>query len=85
MKSLLIFSNFIIKKGGFQMYQANIYEDSVIIKRIVANGIDTLKTKCRHYILAQNITTIEVLKLEDVGYLKLPKEIENIIEKDLML
>jgi len=67
------------------LYQANIYEDAIIVKRIVANGIDTLRQKCRHYTLAQNITQIEVVELKDVGYFKIPKEFENIIEKELML
>lgn len=67
------------------MYQANIYEDSIIVKRILAGSVEVLKNKCKGYIFAQNITSIEVVELKNVGYFKLPKQIEKVIEKDLML
>ena len=65
-------------------YQAVIYRDAVIINTIIANSLEVLKSKCEHWINDEKITSIKVMKVEDVGYFKLSKEFEEIL-KDQML
>ena len=66
-------------------YQAKIYIDAVPINTIVANSIEILKIKCEPFIKDEKITTIEVSEVNDLGFFKLPKEIEKVIEKELIL
>lgn len=66
-------------------YQAKIYIDAVPINTIVANSIEILKIKCEPFIKDKKITTIEVSEVNDLGFFKLPKEIEKVIEKELIL
>lgn len=65
-------------------YQAVIYRDAVIRDTIIANSLEVLKSKCEPWINDEKITSIEVMKCEDVGYFKLPKDFEEIL-KDKML
>lgn len=65
-------------------YQAVIYRDAVIRNTIIANSLEVLKSKCEPWINDEKITSIHVMKVEDVGYFKLPKDLEEIL-KDKML
>ena len=65
-------------------YQAVIYRDAVIRNTIIANSLEVLKNKCEPWINDEKITSIKVMKVEDVGYFKLSKEFEEIL-KDKML
>ncbi len=65
-------------------YQAVIYRDAVIRDTIIANSLEVLKSKCEPWINDEKITRIKVMKVEDVGYFKLPKDFEKIL-KDKML
>ena len=65
-------------------YQAVIYRDAVIRNTIIANSLEVLKSKCEPLINDEKITSIKVVKCEDVGYFKLPKDFEKIL-KDKML
>ena len=65
-------------------YQAVIYRDAVIINTIIANSLEVLKSKSEPWINHEKITSIKVMKVEDVGYFKLSKEFEEIL-KDQML
>ena len=66
-------------------FQAKIYIDAVPINTIVANSVDVLKIKCEPFIKDKKITTIEVSEVNDLGYFKLPKEIEKVIGKEAIL
>ena len=48
------------------------------------NQLTILKSKCEPWINDEKITSIKVMKVEDVGYFKLSKEFEEIL-KDQML
>lgn len=66
-------------------YQAQIYAGAILKNTIFAGSLEVLKDKCRVSIENENITSIEVLKSETLGYFKLPKEFEEIIEKEYLL
>lgn len=65
-------------------YQAVIYRDAVRRNTIIANSLEVLKSKCEPWINDEKITSIEVMKFEDIGYFKLPKYFEEDL-KDKML
>ena len=65
-------------------YQAVIYRDAVIRNTIIANSLEVLKSKWEPWSNDEKITSIKVMKVEDVGYFKLSKEFEEIL-KDKML
>ena len=66
-------------------YQAKVYIDAVPINTIIANSIDVLRVKCDPFIKNERVTTIEISEVKDIGYFKLPKEIEKVIEKEFLL
>ena len=51
-------------------YQAVIYRDAVRRNTIIANSLEVLKSKCEPWINDEKITSIEVMKCEDIGYFK---------------
>ena len=61
-------------------YQAVIYRDAVIRNTIIANSLEVLKSKCEPWNNDVKITSIKVMKVEDVGYFKLSKEFEEILK-----
>lgn len=65
-------------------YQAVIYRDAVRRNTIIANSLEVLKSKCEPWINDEKITSIEVMKCEDIGYFKLTKYFEEDL-KDKML
>ena len=65
-------------------YQAVIYRDAVRRNTFIANSLEVLKSKCEPWINDEKITSIEVMKCEDIGYFKLPKYFEEDL-KDKML
>ena len=66
-------------------YRADVYIDSVIINSFIANSIEVLKAKAEPFIKDDKITQIIVSKVNEIGFLKLPKEIEEIIEEEFLL
>lgn len=66
-------------------YRADVYIDSVLRNSFIANSVEVLKVKSQPFIEDEKVTLIEVSKVEDIGFFKLPAEIEKIIEKELLL
>ena len=65
-------------------YQAIIYSDAVKKNMIIADSLEILKRKCEPWINDEKITSIHVMKAEDIGYFKLPKEFEEILKEKMM-
>lgn len=66
-------------------YRADVYRDSVIRNSFIANSIEVLKIKAEPFIKDEKITQIIVSEVNEIGFFKLPKEIEEIIEEELLL
>ena len=66
-------------------YRADGYRDSVIRNSFIANSIEVLKIKAEPFIKDEKITQIIVSEVNEIGFFKLPKEIEEIIEEEFLL
>lgn len=66
-------------------YRADVYIDSVIINSFIANSIEVLKIKAEPFIKDEKITEIIVSQVNEIGFFKLPKEIEKVIDKKFLL
>ncbi len=66
-------------------YRADVYIDSVLRTSFIAGSVEVLKVKAQPHIENAKVTQIVVSKVEDIGFLKLPAEIEKFIEKELLL
>ena len=66
-------------------YRADVYRDSVIRNSFIANSIEVLKAKAQPFIENEKVTQIVVSKVENIGFFKLPAEIEKVIERELLL
>lgn len=66
-------------------YRADVYIDSVIRNSFIANSVEVLKIKAEPFIKDKKITQIIVSEVNEIGFFKLPKEIEKFIEKELLL
>ena len=66
-------------------YRADVYIDSVIRNSFIANSVEVLKAKAEPFINDDKITQIRVSEVNEIGFFKLPKEVELVIEKELLL
>ena len=66
-------------------YRADVYIDSVIINSFIANSIKVLKIKAEPFIKDEKITEIIVSQVNEIGFFKLPKEIEKVIDEKFLL
>lgn len=66
-------------------YRADVYIDSVLRNSFIAGSVEVLKVKAQPFIKDDKITQIIVSEVNEIGFLKLPKEIESFIEKELLL
>lgn len=66
-------------------YRADVYIDSVIINSFIANSIEVLKIKAEPFIKDKKITEIIVSQVNEIGFFKLPKEIERVIDEKFLL
>ena len=66
-------------------YRADVYRDSVLRNSFIANSVEVLKVKAEPFIKDEKITQIIVSEVNEIGFLKLPKEIESFIEKEFLL
>lgn len=66
-------------------YRADVYRDSVIRNSFIANSIEVLKIKAEPFIKDEKITQIIVSEVNEIGFFKLPKEIEEVIEEKFLL
>lgn len=58
-------------------YIARVYKDSFVVTEEISLNLKDLKEKCQPYIEDSEISEIAIVKIEDVGYFKLPKYLEN--------
>jgi len=65
-------------------YRAEIYVDSVVKNSFIANSIEVLKIKAEPYIKDEKVTQIIVSKVEDIGFLKVPKELEKYLKTEMV-
>lgn len=66
-------------------YRADVYIDSNLRNSFIAGSVEVLKVKAQPYIENEKVTHIEVSKVEDIGFFKIPAEIEKFIENELLL
>ncbi|WP_252241557.1 hypothetical protein [Clostridium sp. ZBS18] len=66
-------------------YRAEIYIESIVKNSFIAGSVDGLKSKAEPYIKDDKVTQIIVSEVKEIGFFKLPKEIEKVIEKELIL
>ena len=60
-------------------YRADVYIDSVLRTSFIAGGIEVLKVKAQRFIENEKVTQIVVSEVKNVGFFKLPKEIEELL------
>lgn len=61
-------------------YRAEIYIDSVVKNRFIANSIEVLKSKAEPYIKDKKVTQIVVSEVKDIGFFKVPSELEEYLK-----
>ena len=66
-------------------YRADVYIDGVMRTSFIAGGIEVLKVKAQRFIENEKVTQIVVSEVNEIGFFKLPAEIEKFIEKELLL
>ena len=66
-------------------YRADVYIDSVLRTSFIAGSVEVLKVKAEPYIKDEKITQIIVSEVNEIGFFKIPAEIEKFIEKELLL
>lgn len=66
-------------------YRADVYRDSVLSNSFIAGSIKVLKSKAEPFIKNDRVTQVVVSEVCEIGFFKLPKEIEDIIEKEMIL
>ena len=71
----------ILLGGNDMYYEAEIYRNNVVKNRFIANSIDVLKSKARPYIEDEKVEKIVVRKVEEIGYFKVQKEFEEVLEE----
>ena len=66
-------------------YRADVYIDSVRRNSFIAGSVEVLKMKAEPFIKDEKITQIIVSEVNEIGFFKIPAEIEKFIEKELLL
>lgn len=66
-------------------YRADVYRDSVRSNSFIAGSIEVLKIKAEPFIKNDKVTQIVVSEVNEIGFFKLPEEIECVIEEEMML
>lgn len=66
-------------------YRAEVYKDSSIPKRsFKAGSIKVLKSKAEPFIEDDKVTEITVSRVEDIGFFKVPKMAEDLLEDEML-
>lgn len=65
-------------------YRAEIYKGSVVKHSFIAGSIDELKIKAKPFINDTTVTQITVSKVEDIGYFKVPFELEEYLKCEML-
>ena len=58
-------------------YRADVYKDAVVKNSFIANSVDVLKSKAEPYIKDDKVTQIVVSEVKDIGFFKVPSELEE--------
>lgn len=61
-------------------YRADVYKDAVIKNSFIANSIEVLKSKAEPYIKDDKTTQIVVSEVKDIGFFKVPTELEEYLK-----
>lgn len=65
-------------------YRAEVYKSSIVRNSFIAGSIDVLKAKSEPYIKDDKVTQIKVSKVEDIGFFKVPSELEEYLKCELL-
>lgn len=65
-------------------YRAEVYKGSIVRNSFVAGSIELLKSKSEPYIKDDKVTQIKVSKVEDIGFFKVPYELKEYLEHELL-
>ena len=66
-------------------YRADVYIDSVLRNSFIAGSVEVLKMKAQPHIENEKVTQIIVSEVNEIGFFKIPAEIEKFIENELSL
>ena len=58
-------------------YRADVYIDSVLRRNFIAGSVEVLKVKAQPYIENEKVTQIVVSEVKDIGFFKVPSELEE--------
>ena len=61
-------------------YRADIYKDSVVKNSFIANSLEVIKSKAETYIKDDKVTQIVVSEVKDIGFFKVPSELEEYLK-----
>lgn len=65
-------------------YRAEVYKDSVVTNRFIANSVEVLKCKAEPYIKDDKVTQIVVSEVKDIGFFKVPTELEEYLKCEIL-
>lgn len=65
-------------------YRAEVYKDSVVTNRFIANSVEVLKCKAEPYIKDDKVTQIVVSEIKDIGFFKVPSELEEYLKCEIL-
>lgn len=65
-------------------YRAEVYKGSVITNRFIANSIEVLRLKAEPYIKDDKVTQIIVSEVKDIGFFKVPSELEEYLKNEIL-
>ena len=61
-------------------YRADVYIDAVRKNSFIANSIEVLKVKAQPFIENEKVTQIVVSEVKDIGFFKVPSELEEYLK-----
>ena len=65
-------------------YRAEVYKDSVVTNRFIANSVEVLKCKAEPYIKDDKVTQIVVSEVKDIGFFKVPSVLEEYLKCEIL-
>lgn len=65
-------------------YRAEVYRGSVITNRFIANSIEVLRCKAEPYMKNDKVTQIVVSEVKDIGFFKVPAELEEYLKDEIL-
>ena len=65
-------------------YRADGYKDAVIKNSFIANSVEVLRSKAEPYIKDEKVTQIVVSEVKDIGFFKVPTELEGYLKSKIV-